>query len=336
MGNFGSRLRHALGALLLLGFALGAWAGTITLNGGADGSVTCAATSDIAVSTTGNVTANVTAGTTLCTFGATPPPPPGTFTLTVNTNGTGTGTVNCNSGIGCLSSYTGGTQMTFVAQGTNGSTFTSWGGECSGTTSATCYLTTSPGDTNHTVTATFTAPVSGSDPGTGVWPNGNNYVHDRGGLSELYVPRCVPSQYTNCQYGGRSSLYDTMVAGQVWSMRIPTASTGFAATTYGFAVQRAETGETLTGFDYAISATVGDFNVTSGCKGSGAGSIKVYGVGYYTPSLYSPSCPLTPGTRYYLNVRPQTGSAGATQCGSNATNACRYRIVLPSGFPYSQ
>ena len=255
MSNFGSRLRHALGAFLLLGFALGAWAVTITLNGGVNGSVTCTATSDIAVSATGDVTANVISGTDGCNLHGTPSAP------TVQTGG---------------------------------------------------------------------------DPGSGVWISGNNYVHDRGGLSELFVPRCVPSQYTNCRYAGGSSRFDTVKAGQVWAMRIPTATSGFAATTYIFGVQRAETGETLTGFDYAISATVGDFNVTSGCKGSGAGTLKVYGVGSgYTPSLYSPSCPLTPGTRYYLNVRPQTGSVGATLCGSSATNACRYRIVLPSGFPYS-
>ena len=255
MSNYGSKLKNALGALLLLGFALGAWAVTITLDGGVNGSVTCTAMSDIAVSATGDVTADVKAGTADCSLG--------------------------------------------------------------GTTSAP------------------TVPTGG-DPGSGVWISGNNYVHDRATtLSELFVPRCVPSQYTNCRYAGGSSRFDTVKAGQVWAMRIPTATSGFAATTYIFGVQRAETGETLTGFDYAISATVGDFNVTSACKGSGAGTLKVYGVGYYTPSQYSPSCPLTPGTRYYLNVRPQTGSAGATQCGSSATNACRYRIVLPSGFPYS-
>ena len=159
-------------------------------------------------------------------------------------------------------------------------------------------------------------------------------MHDRGGLSELFAPRCVPSQYSNCRLGGRSQ-YDTVVAGQVWSMRIPVGS-GLAARTYSFGVQRAETGESLNAYDFAISTIPGDFDVDSSCKQSGTGDIRVHDPAIFTPSVWTPSCPVTPNTTYYLNVRPQVGTAGATDCGSGPSNACRYRITLPAGFSYSQ
>lgn len=336
MDNFGSRLKNALGALLLLGFALGAWAVTITLNGGSNGSVTCTATTDIAVSgTTGNVTANVTAGTTDCTLGGTTSPPPtGSFTLAVATNGgTGTGTVTCNSST-CLSTYTLGTEITFAAVGTNGSTFTGWSGDCNGT-STPCTLTTAIGDTatSHSVTAAFTAAVStGGDPGTGVWNPGNNFVHDRG-VSELFVPRCVPTQYTNCRLGGKQSQYDTVQAGKVWALRLPFGQS-LEQAGYGFALARAETGESLTAYDIAVSTIPGDFSTTdTRCKKSNTSGVtlKVHdAITIPNPGPLFGSCPLNRNTLYYLNVRPAVGSPGETACGTSSTNACRFRWQFPS------
>ncbi len=337
MGNFGSRLRNALGALLLLGFALGAWAVTITLNGGASGSVTCEATSDIAVnSTTGNVTANVTAGTTGCTLGGTTsPPPPGNFTLAVATNGgTGTGTVACNSTT-CASSYALGTSITFAAAGTGGSTFAGWSGDCTGT-SPTCTLVTTPTDTttSYSVTAAFTAPVStGGDPGTNPWINGTTYAHNRGSLGELFVPRCIPNQYTNCRNGGSQSAYDTVLAGQTWAMRIPFGSTS-STSNFVYSLAREDSLSVLTVYDMAISTVPNDFSSTNAnCAkfNSSAMTIKVHdSTAVPNPSPWWGSCPLARNTRYYLNVRPAAGTTAATACGNSSANACRYKIILPA------
>ncbi|MBK8133911.1 MAG: hypothetical protein IPK48_14785 [Gammaproteobacteria bacterium] len=233
----------------------------------------------------------------------------------------------------CSEVYTDGTSVFLTATVGANSAFGSWSG-CTSSDGATCNVTMNAAKA---VTAMFnsTGGGGGSDPGAGTnpWINGSNYVHNRGALTELYVPRCVPSQYNNCRNGGQLSLYDTVVAGQVWAMRIP-AGSGFASQPYLFGVERAESGETLNAYDFAVSSTPGDFNVINNCKLSGTGQVRVHNPAVYTPPFGVKSCPINPNTMYYLNVRPQAGSPGATQCGIGAANACRYRITLPGGFPY--
>jgi len=329
-----------LAALLLAGTALTAGAVTFTLNDGT-ASISCPATGSATIAANGDISATVQSG--CIPAGGGDPPPAGSFTLTVTKNGAGSGTVSSspagitNCAATCNASFPENTAVTLTAAVGNNSTFGSWSG-CASTNGLTCSLTMNAAKS---VTATFNASGGGGggDPGAGLWINGSNYVHDRGSLTELYVPRCVPNQYNNCRAGGQQSQYDTLVAGQTWSMRIPTQTTGFGAQPYSFSVERAETGETLNAYDFAISATAGDFNVPNNCKRSGSGAINVHGQGFYTPPFGVSSCALTPGTRYYLNVRPQTGTGGATQCGQpGAGNACRYRIVMPgsANFPYGQ
>jgi hypothetical protein len=87
---------------------------------------------------------------------------PPEVTLTINKGGTGTGSVFVNpSG----TTFDAGTSVTLTATPAAGSTFTAWGGACSGN-SSTCLLTL---NTNQTVTATFDlAPetFTGSIPST--------------------------------------------------------------------------------------------------------------------------------------------------------------------------
>ena len=326
----GSKLKYRLGAGLLLLGAVWLAQAAITITR-ADGWICTSGTIDAQSGT-------VTPDNASCSD----PGGGSSFNLTVTKPGNGSGTVTGNGfscGADCTESYPGGTaiNVTLTASPATGSTFTGWSGAgCTGT--GTCTVATTI-TSSLTVTATFNTSGGGgggSDPGTGLWINGSNYVHDRGGLSELYVPRCVPDQYSNCRAGGRLSPYDTVVWNQVWAMRIPAGST-FGSVRYPFSIQRAESGETLNGFDFAISTTPGDFSGTNAaCKATGDANLYVYGVGFYTPKPFYPACPLTPGSLYYLNVRPAAGSAGATQCGTSAANACRYRIVLPTGFPYSR
>lgn len=336
MGNFGSRLRNALGALLLLGFALGAWAVTITLNDGTN-RVSCTSTSNVTVdSGTGAITAQVQSGTNcnLSGSGTSTPPPSSNFALTVNTNGgTGTGTVTCNSTT-CQSSYALGTSITFAAAGTNNSTFASWSaGSCTGT-SPTCTLNTDSTTTSYSVTAAFTAPVStGGDPGTNPWINGTTYVHNRGSLGELFVPRCTPNQYTNCRNGGSQSAYDTVLAGQTWAMRIPFGSTS-STSNFGYSLAREDSVSVLTVYDMALSTVPNDFSSTNAnCAkfNSSAMTIRVHdSTAVPNPPSWWGSCPLARNTRYYLNVRPAAGTTAATACGNSSANACRYKIILPA------
>lgn len=95
------------------------------------------------------------------------------ITLEVSTLGTGAGQVSSmpagiDCGATCLSTFNPGTQVTLTATPQAGSTFTGWGGDCSGT-DPTCVLTT---DAPQTVTATFdgiahTVTVEKGGAGTG-------------------------------------------------------------------------------------------------------------------------------------------------------------------------
>lgn len=340
MNRITGKIRAALATAVLAGAALTAWGININLTDGTN-SVNCTAASGATIGANGDITATVASGCIPTGGGGTTGP----WTLGVSVTGTGTGsTVSSDvGGISCGIGNTGtcsnnnisnGTQVTLTANPAASTTF-AWGGACSGTT-ATCLLSMT---NNKSVSVVFTSSGGGGggDPGAGTnpWINGSTYVHNRGALTELYVPRCVPSQYNNCRAGGQQSSYDTVVAGQVWAMRIP-AGTGFASQTYTFELARAETGETLNSYDIAISANPGDFNVANNCKLSGSGQVKVHDPNVYTPGFGVKSCAITTNTMYYLNVRPQAGTAGATQCGTNpiSTNGCRYRILLPGGFPY--
>ena len=99
--------------------------------------------------------------------------PGGTFQLTVTTSSGGTVTSNppgINCGPTCTASFNSGMQITLTAVPATNSTFTGWGGACSGTKS-TCTLTL---NANQSVSATFTAvqaaptlTVSSAGTGTG-------------------------------------------------------------------------------------------------------------------------------------------------------------------------
>ncbi|MGD9984401.1 MAG: hypothetical protein AB7S51_09615 [Porticoccaceae bacterium] len=330
MHKLAANWKSALAAALLAGIALTAWGITFNLNDGTT-SINCATTGTTTIDPSGNINASVQPG--CIPTGGGDPPPPGSFTLTVTKTGSGSGTVSSNpAGINncsatCNASFTDGTSVTLTVSPAGGSTFGGWTGACTGSGSCNPIMTA-----DRTVFAAFnTSGGGGGDPGSGLWINGSNFVHDRGALTELYVPRCVPSQYNNCRAGGQLSQYDTLVAGQVWAMRIPVGALG--NTTYSFGVERAETGESLNAYDFAVSTVPGDFNVSSKCKQSGTGVVRVHKVGY-TPPFGISSCQVNLNALYYLNVRPQAGTPAATDCGIGSGNACRYRITLPSGFTY--
>jgi hypothetical protein len=78
-----------------------------------------------------------------------------TQTLSVTTTGSGSGTVTSspsgiNCGVACSAAFTQGTIVTLSASAAAGSTFTGWGGACTGTGSCTVTM-----DQDRSVTATF-------------------------------------------------------------------------------------------------------------------------------------------------------------------------------------
>jgi len=97
---------------------------------------------------------------------------PGTTQLAVQVSGSGTVTSNpagISCGQTCTASFNSGAQVTLTAAAAANSTFTSWGGACSGT-KPTCTVTLSA---NQNVTATFTAvqappTLTVSNAGTGI------------------------------------------------------------------------------------------------------------------------------------------------------------------------
>jgi gluconolactonase len=85
-------------------------------------------------------------------------PPPGYYALTVSKSGTGSGTVSGTSiacGDTCTANYASGTVVTLTATPADGSTFSGWGGACSGTGACTVTLSET-----RAVTATFAAQVT--------------------------------------------------------------------------------------------------------------------------------------------------------------------------------
>ena len=100
----------------------------------------------------------------------TPTPGPGNFTLTVSRAGTGSGTVSSapagiSCGATCSATFAQATAVTLTAAPASGSTFSGWGGACSGT--GNCSLTMSA---NQSATATFSA--AGAPPP----PSGDQYL----------------------------------------------------------------------------------------------------------------------------------------------------------------
>jgi hypothetical protein len=96
---------------------------------------------------------------------------PANFSLTVTKTGTGAGTVTgtgINCGADCTESLPSGSVVTLSATPAAGSTFTSWGGACSGT--GTCMVTMSAA---RSVTASFTlkntSKIGLFRPSTGQW-----------------------------------------------------------------------------------------------------------------------------------------------------------------------
>jgi PKD repeat protein len=94
----------------------------------------------------------------------TPTPAPGNFTLSVTRAGTGTGMVSSapagiTCGATCSATFAQATAVTLTAAPDSGSTFSGWGGACSGTGS--CSLTLSA---DQSATATFTAAAAPPPP----------------------------------------------------------------------------------------------------------------------------------------------------------------------------
>jgi len=157
-------------------------------------------------------------------------------------------------------------------------------------------------------------------------------IFDRGASLEMFIPRCVPTEYANCKYGSSRSKYDTILDGEVWSMRIPYAPKGTEQlATYIFDGARTETGEATTPLEMSFSREPGDFDVAPACK---LWSAKVYDASLGTPRFATSYCPMTDGPgMYYLNVRTLQPTTNKTfNC--DKVTPCRIKFLWPAVFPW--
>lgn len=144
----------ACGATCTYSFGSGT---SVTLSAAPSGASTFTGWSGGGCSGTGTCT--VTLGADISVTATFDPAP--TDSLTVTKAGSGTGTVSSSpAGINscattCTAPFTNGTSVALTPNATGGSTFTGWGGACSGTT-VPCNVTVSGAVS---VTATFTPPV---------------------------------------------------------------------------------------------------------------------------------------------------------------------------------
>ena len=135
----------------------------------ANASVTTAATTDASgIATASTFTANGTTGAYIvtasavgqnATFALNNGSAPPAFALSVSKSGTGVGTVTgigINCGSDCGESYVSGTGVTLTAAPLSGSTFSGWGGDCSGFGAASACTLNMDGAKN--VTASFAPP----------------------------------------------------------------------------------------------------------------------------------------------------------------------------------
>jgi hypothetical protein len=203
----------------------------------------------------------------------------GTFALTVSTTGTGSGTlagngINCTRTAGtssgtCSTSLASGTPVILTATSVIGSTFTGWGGACSGTAS-TCSLTM---DAAKSVTAAFAAFAAltpqtlafGAAPTLAVGGTGTVSATASSGLpvtfSSLSPPICTVSGSTVSGIAAGTCTVAANQAGNSTYAVAPQATQSFSSTMRSVA-------QTLT-FGAAPALAVGGTGTVSATASSG-------------------------------------------------------------------
>ena len=200
------------------------------------------------------------------------------YTLSVSRQGTGSGTVTSNpAGINCGStcstSYVAGTSVTLVAYPASGSSFTGWGGACSGTSSCTVSM-----DSARSVTASFTAAattrlVTLTKSGTGA----GSVTSSPSGLS--------------CTAGCTS------------------ASASFASTTAITLTAQAASGSTFAGWSGACSGTSSSCTIAAGTSSANiTASFNTSGGGNTVTPLLQTNISGATGSLQYFSVAVPSGA----------------------------
>ncbi len=232
-----------------------------------------------------------------------------TYALNVTRTGNGNGTVTSNvgtisCGATCSGTYNHGTSVTLTAAATIGTTFTGWGGACSGTAS-TCTLTM---DGIKNVTATFTLDthvltVAKSGTGSGTVTAPSNLINCGSDCSEGYP------------YGTSVVLTAGAANGSTFSGWSGGGCSGSAST----CTVTVDAAKTVT-----AQFTINTYYLTTTIGGSGSGTINGPGINCSgatgsacaTPFTYNTSVTLTAsGTGGY-------GFAGWTSGGCSGLGSC--------------
>ncbi|GEM_PF-2995583 len=246
---------------------------------------------------------------------------PTTYTVDITTTGTGSGTVTCG-GSACPTSVVSGTSITLTESPSTGSTFTSWGGLCSGT-SSTCTIIVS---SNSSVSASFTLTQNPTPTPTP-------------------TPPPTPTTFTLAVY--RSGTGSGTIAGGSISCGSTCAQSGISSGTSITLTASASSGSAFTGWSGAgcsgtsscIFTVTADTSVTAnfisssggGGGGGGGGSNNTPGVSTTTASTTNTLCP----SGYSCVPAPKVQKFTRTlKLGSTGADVKRLKVFLNThGFP---
>lgn len=247
------------------------------------------------------------------------------YTVTVTLAGTGTGTVTTNAGTltcansTCTGSFADGTTLTLTPSATAGSTFASWGGACSGT--STCTLTISGAD--QSATATFN--VTGGNELTVIVSGLGSVASSPTGIS------CSSNSTCNANYASSQTvtLTATPISGNVFSgwsgavggtcsgttnpctvsMSQVQSVTAMFSATYALTVTNTSTKITGTTYSGTVTSNTGGINCGATCSAT-------------INSGTSVTLTAAPGTATSVGwTGPCTGSLTSTTCSFTMSSA---------------
>ena len=226
---------------------------------------------------------------------------PNTLTVTKSGSGAVTSTpAGISCGATCSATYASGTIVTLTATALSGSTFSGWGGDCTGT-SSTCTVTM---DKGKVVTATFTAAVTSTLTIAKLLTNNANGT-------VISTPAGISCGNT-CKYG--FSPGDTVTLNAT-----PNASSGFTGWSGG-GCSGADTCVVTMNSNTTVTAAFSSatLNVFKGGSGTGTITSTPSGISCGNTCKYG----FSPGTSVTLSATPLPGSVFTGWSGACGTDPC--------------
>jgi hypothetical protein len=247
-----------------------------------------------------------------------------TYALTVTKNGTGSGTVassptgvNCGSTCSAMCSYN--TSVTLTATPASGSTFTGWGGACSGTGTCTVAINAATSVTANFVLGTYTLTVGKAGMGSGT------VTSSPAGIN------CGATCSASVNLGTSVTLTATPATGSTftgWSG----ACTGAGACTVTMGASQNVTA-TFAVQNYALTVTkagTGSGTVTSNPTGINCGTTCTTNYNYNTAVTLTAAAPTGSTFTGWSGACTGTGNCTVAMSAARAVTATFANAALPS------